>query len=287
MRTDYTLLIVDDEPNVLKSLVRLLIDTNYKVVTCESAEQGLEKLEEEDVHLVISDYRMPGMNGVEFLSRVKEKYPDTIRLILSGFADASAVVGAINDGQVYKFIPKRWNDQDLLTTIMRAFERYNLEKENQNLYSVLQERNDELQKLTKSLEEKVTERTVDLKLKNQALEVAQKILNMLPVGVIGIDSEGTVVYTNAALRQQIGNNSLKLGCSASGALDDSVLEGMMKSISSQQTEHVLFDSSRLKYMICKPLADGSGTIGTVFQIENDICQRIKDVSSGKAGALNA
>ncbi len=82
-----TLLIVDDESNVLKSLKRLLFETDYRVLTADSGNEGLKTFENESsIQLVISDYRMPEMNGVEFLKRVKELYPDTIRIILSGYS---------------------------------------------------------------------------------------------------------------------------------------------------------------------------------------------------------
>ena len=126
------ILCVDDERNVLKALRRLFIDEeHYEIIVAESGEEGLEALaEEKDVRLVISDYRMPGMTGVEFLAQVCEKWPDTIRIVLSGYADTSAVVEAINQGQIYKFIPKPWNDEDLKTTVSAALEHQELQRQN-------------------------------------------------------------------------------------------------------------------------------------------------------------
>lgn len=100
------ILCVDDERNVLKALRRLFMDEdNYDILVAESGAEGLALLEEEeDVRMVISDYRMPEMTGVEFLSQVYEKWPDTMRIVLSGYADTAAVVEAINLGQIYKFI---------------------------------------------------------------------------------------------------------------------------------------------------------------------------------------
>ena len=179
MNNEKTLLIVDDEPNVLKSLKRLLSNNDFNILTAPDAKEGLKALTTCDIHVVISDYRMPGLNGVEFLSQVKEKYPDTIRMILSGYADVTAVVEAINDGHVYKFMAKPWNDQEITTSIMRAFEQHQLIKENSILNSVLNDRNQELEDLAKSLEDEVIRRTRDLEIKNRALTVAQNILNLL------------------------------------------------------------------------------------------------------------
>ena len=117
----HKILLVDDEPNVLKSLKRLFVETDYEIFTAESGEQGLEVCAKEKIALIISDYRMPRMNGVQFLTKVKEQFPRTIRIILSGYADVTAIVESINDGQVYKFLSKPWNDHDLLTTVQRSF----------------------------------------------------------------------------------------------------------------------------------------------------------------------
>jgi len=195
----YRLLLVDDEQNVLRALKRLLRDTNYEIFTATNGEEGLELFIKHEIQLVISDYRMPGMNGVDFLSRIRRKAPDTIRIILSGYADASVMMEAINDGQIYKFIPKPWNDHDLLTTIISAFEKYRLQNENTRLYYELSKKYEELTELNKTLEAKVTERTRDLETKNRALVVAQTILNYLPAGVIGIDNMGMIVYMNGAV----------------------------------------------------------------------------------------
>jgi two-component system, NtrC family, sensor kinase len=256
-----TLLIVDDEPNVLKSVRRLLIDTDYKVLSADSGESALELFNTDKIQLVISDYRMPGMNGVEFLNKVREKHPDTIRIILSGYADAAAMLDAINDGQVYRFITKPWNDQELLTSIIRAFEQYKLKEENAKLYAEVQSRNAELQDLTKTLEEKVATRTRDLEMNNRALQVAQNILNMLPAGVLGIDSDETVVYMNANLKNFIDINKVCLGLPASGAVDDIIISSLRKSMDSGQTAFAVVNKEKELGIICTPLPQSEGAIG--------------------------
>ena len=124
MAEEIKILCVDDERNVLKSLRRLFMDEdNYEIFVAESGAEGLEVLEEEgDIRMIISDYRMPEMTGVEFLRQANEKWPETVRIVLSGYADTSAVVEAINEGQIYKFIPKPWNDEELLSSISAALQ---------------------------------------------------------------------------------------------------------------------------------------------------------------------
>lgn len=256
-----SLLIVDDEPNVLKSLKRLLLDTDYRIFTAESGEEGLKVFEENEINVVISDYRMPGMNGVEFLSRVKEKSPDTIRLILSGYADAVAIVDAINEGQIYRYITKPWNDQELLTTIMNTFDQYRLQKENELLYGELQQRNLELQELTKSLEEKVSQRTHDLEVKNNALKMAQNILNYLPVGVLGVDSDFTIVYMNISLNGFFKDTNLGLGMDIREVLEDAECALVKKALKSQKPVGDYLSRNQDIKVIWSPLPGHGGTIG--------------------------
>ncbi|MBU0728397.1 MAG: response regulator, partial [Proteobacteria bacterium] len=198
MNEDVRILCVDDEKNVLKALNRLFMDEEYEVLLANSGEEGLETLAaEESVQVIISDYRMPGMNGVDFLKQVYERWPDTVRIVLSGYADTAAVVAAINEGQIYKFIPKPWNDDELKVTIAKAVEVYFLRKRNNELTRELSDYNEELKRLNENLEELVDERTEELLFQNKVLERAQKILDALPVGVLGLDTQGMIVQCNA------------------------------------------------------------------------------------------
>ncbi len=128
-----SILLVDDEANILGSLRRLLRREKYELLTATSAEEGLKILEQKEVNLIISDQRMPGMQGVEFLKKAMELYPDTIRIILSGYTDVDTVTAAINEGRVYQFILKPWNDEELKITIKGALEQYKLQVENKRL----------------------------------------------------------------------------------------------------------------------------------------------------------
>jgi len=199
------ILCVDDERNVLRALQRIFLDEDYEIITAESAEEGLELLAElGEVQLVISDYRMPGKNGVDFLREVYQQRPETVRIVLSGYADAGAIVAAINEGQVYKFIPKPWNDDDLKVTLENAIERYYLHKRNDELMAQLQQINGKLQQINENLEQLVEERTAKLSMQNQALRISQNILDALPVGVLGFDSEGTIVAGNSIAGSLLG-----------------------------------------------------------------------------------
>jgi len=116
-----TLLLVDDESGILSALRRMLRYEGYRILTANNAAEGLELLALECIQVVISDQRMPGLSGTEFLTRVKDMHPDCLRIILSGQADMASVIDAINDGAVYKFLTKPWDDEKLRERIREAF----------------------------------------------------------------------------------------------------------------------------------------------------------------------
>jgi len=119
-----TLLLVDDEPNVISALVRLLRPLGFRILTAASGEAALDILAHNDVGVILSDHRMPGMTGVELLSRVKTLYPATVRLVLSGFADVNTVTDAIRLGAIYKFLTKPWNSDELGGILLGAFDKH-------------------------------------------------------------------------------------------------------------------------------------------------------------------
>ena len=116
-----TLLLVDDEVNIQRALMRVLRNEGYRVLCATSAEEGMALLEQNDLQVIISDQRMPGVSGTEFLKNVKATHPDTVRILLSGFSDAAAVTDAINRGAIYKFLTKPWDDEDIREQIRDAF----------------------------------------------------------------------------------------------------------------------------------------------------------------------
>ena len=219
MEDRISILCVDDEKNVLRSLQRLFMDEDYEIFTATNGEDGLAILEQNpDIQLIISDYRMPGMDGVDFLKHVHDRQPDTIRIVLSGYADTASVVGAINEGQIYKFIPKPWNDEELLITIRGAIDVYTLRQKNTLLTEKLQYTNDELTHLNNNLEEEVKNRTAELVFQNNAMRFAHNVMNSLPVAVLGLDNDGLIVLGNRlseslfaeAMHSLVGMNSITL-----------------------------------------------------------------------------
>lgn len=145
----YRLLLVDDEIGIVRALGRVFRQEHYDILTAGSGQEGLERLTEGQVHLVISDFMMPGMNGAQFLQEVKQRSPDTIRIMLTGHANTDAVMGAINEGAVYKFILKPWNDDDLRVTVALALEQFDLISRNRALKSENEKKTKEISALSK------------------------------------------------------------------------------------------------------------------------------------------
>src|SRR4051812_16177011 len=143
--TRHTILVVDDEPDVVKS-VQDLLRLDYKVLGTTRASDALVILNREMVDVIMTDQRKPEMSGVEFLHKVREQYPDAIRLLFTGYADIRAVIDAINQGNVYRYITKPWDPDELQTVIREACDRRDLISERQRLLDELRTKNDELER---------------------------------------------------------------------------------------------------------------------------------------------
>jgi response regulator RpfG family c-di-GMP phosphodiesterase len=204
--SEHTVLFVDDEENILRSLKRLLRKEGYRILTATCGADGLEMLKEHDVHLVVTDQRMPGMSGTEFLAKVKENYPEVIRIVLSGYTEVDSITESINKGHIYKFMLKPWNDQNVKLEIKQALEQYELMQVNKTLHEKLIEKNEELKKINENLEMLVKERTKDFEIQNQALELSWAILEDLPIPVMGISSEMMIVLINRRVETLSPNN---------------------------------------------------------------------------------
>ncbi|WP_347838321.1 hybrid sensor histidine kinase/response regulator [uncultured Draconibacterium sp.] len=157
----HTLLIIDDEIAITNSLFRQF-RRKYNVFAVNNANDAFPILDKIDVQVIVSDQRMPGLTGVDFFKRIKDKYPDTLKLILSGYSDLDAVIGAINEGQVFRFLTKPWNPMELELALDEAFEKYDLISSNRKLMQ-------ELATINSQLEEKVKERTSELERANEKL----------------------------------------------------------------------------------------------------------------------
>ena len=179
-------LFVDDEPNILKTLRRLFMDEEYDIHTADNGREALALIEGGlRPTLIVSDQRMPEMGGAEFLARASQLLPDSIRMVLTGYADINAAVAAINQGGIYRYILKPWNDDDLKLTVREALIHYNLVAQNRVLTRELAEKNHSLAQMNEQLEEMVRSRTQELHQKVRELEgrdtIQQFLLHVHPL----------------------------------------------------------------------------------------------------------
>ena len=174
----HTLLVVDDEPDVLESL-RHLFHRSYRVLTAESGSPAIEMLGREDVHVILSDQRMPGMTGDAFLSQARHVRPDAVRMLFTGYADIQAVINAVNEGRIFRYILKPWDPAELEGIIRQAAEQYELLAERKRLIEQLQEANGQLTRANQELAEADA-------LKGAFIEVASHEFNTPITLVLGL-----------------------------------------------------------------------------------------------------
>jgi signal transduction histidine kinase len=174
----HTLLVVDDEPDVLESL-RHLFHRAYRVVTAEAGVPAIELLGREDVHVILSDQRMPGMTGDAFLAQARHVRPDAVRMLFTGYADIQAVINAVNEGRIFRYILKPWDPAELEGIIKQAAEQYELLAERKRLIDQLQQANAQLTRANQELAEANV-------LKGAFIEVASHEFNTPITLVLGL-----------------------------------------------------------------------------------------------------
>ena len=164
-----TLLMLDDQADILKSLTRVL-RKEYRLVSFTQAEQAIAYLERHAVQLILSDMRMPGVNGATFLAKAKQLQPQAVRLLLTGYSETDAAIAAINQGGIHTYLSKPWDNQALKLSLHKAAEFYRLQQQRNALLETLGERNQRLAESHRQLEQKVSQRTQHLRTTNLRLE---------------------------------------------------------------------------------------------------------------------
>jgi len=230
---DRSILLVDDEENILSSLARLLRRQGYKILRANSGKAGLEVLKDNVVGVIVSDQRMPEMTGVEFLGLVKNIYPDTTRIVLSGYTDLKSITDAINDGDIYKFLTKPWDDEILLKSIDEAFDRYEMKILNTRLSEELKVANAELENANRKLNLAVEVKTNEVEINMHVLRVSQDVLENLPIGIICIADDELIVITNKCSEQWLGSKNKSLIGNNAEAVLPKILYDYYKKIDSE------------------------------------------------------
>ncbi|MEO1245674.1 MAG: response regulator [Pseudomonadota bacterium] len=193
-----TILFVDDEEGVLRALKRLFRKENADVLTAQSGPEGLGILEDRPVHVVVSDQRMTGMSGTEFLKQVRNRYPATVRCILSGYAEMDSVVAAINDGNVTRFIAKPWDDDELKAVLRECLDiAEGLAKDRRTRES--------LENKAFALQQESAQYAELLELQESLLRSSRDVLDHLPIAVAALDGLCRIIYMNRLFAGEFGH----------------------------------------------------------------------------------
>lgn len=251
-----TLLLLDDEPNIISSLKRLLRADGYTIIACTDPVEALQALDREPVDVILSDQRMPGMSGVEFLRRARESHPDTVRIALSGYSELQFITEAINDGAIYKFLTKPWDDEQLRHHIAEAFRSKEIADENCRLTEALQEANAQLRRQAESVERQA--RRIEA-----ALDTTQEVLQLIPWPILGLDDDGLIALANTAAGDYLGRDLAPLlGRTAQEALRDDILDLLAATPAPER----LRSENRNWRVILKPMGRHSESSGRLLAL---------------------
>jgi diguanylate cyclase (GGDEF)-like protein len=207
-----TMLLVDDEPNVVSALKRLFRRDGHLILTANSGDEGLQVLAQAKVDVIISDQRMPGMTGVEFLREAKKRYPDTIRIVLSGYTELQSVTDAINEGAIYRFLTKPWVDEQLREQVHKAFEHVELLEQNRQLDIKIRTTNQELMAANRHLGALIEATRRQVQTETASLAVLREALQLIPTPILGVDDQQVIMFTNDAADQALVEWGGLLGC---------------------------------------------------------------------------
>jgi diguanylate cyclase (GGDEF)-like protein len=264
-----TILLVDDEENIISSLRRLLRRDGYQILTANGGAAALELLARNEVDVIVSDQRMPGMTGVEFLRRVKTIHPETVRMVLSGYTELQSITDAINEGAIYKFLTKPWEDELLRANIEEAFRYKELADENRRLNSEIQVANKELAQANAKLLGTLAEKEKRIERDETTLNVAQEILQCVPFPVLGFDDEDMVVFANREADQIIGGGGMLLGAELGDILAGELMELVQAMDGGMLTWHSGTALWRAQYQRLGKLSGASGRLLILFPLSKD------------------
>jgi len=218
---EISVLFLDDEQNVLNSIVRLFANEPYRVVVASNPVQAMEILAREHIKVVLSDQRMPDITGVEFLHQVKIQYPDIVRILFTAYADLNATEAAINISEVYRFINKPWHPEELKTAVMGAIHYYDVLMENRRLFEETNKRNEELSEANSKLKEFSSTVSHELRTPLAAIKTALDIVLSGNAGKVTDNQRNFLskAKTNVDRLNRLINNILDLAHMESGKVE--------------------------------------------------------------------
>ncbi len=259
MSSSRQLLVVDDEANIRRAIQRMCRLNGFELTLASNAEEALELLARQPFGVMLTDQMMPGMTGAELLERVKQDFPDVVRVMLTGYTALQGLTDAINNGAVFKILFKPWDDPQLLGVLNEAFALYEMRESNRRLTR-------ELQELNASLAQKVEEKTRHLSLHIKRLEVSQALFELLPVLAVGITDDGMIVEANSEARAVFGGMGL-VGMDVASALPPEVqtlLDSCMAAGKCHAQGFRITHQARTYELGCKPVRLASGASGCLL-----------------------
>jgi putative two-component system response regulator len=212
LKYNHSILIVDDEESIMRSILRLFHPENYSIHTATSGFAGLNLIREfgRPFSLIISDQRMPEMTGVQFLTEARKLLPNSMRVLLTGYSDLDAIVEAINDGGIHRYLTKPWNDENMLSQVRQSLEQYELGLENRRLLELTKRQSKALRSLNKNLEERGREKTREIEEGADALRTSyQRLENAFESA---IEAMATVVEVKDNYTYNHQKNVAKISC---------------------------------------------------------------------------
>lgn len=193
-------LCVDDESNILRAIKRMAHRQPYELITASSGAEALEIMAQKTINLIVSDMKMPQMSGPELLQAVAEQYPDTYRIVLSGYSDMEAAIKAVNKGKIHRFLQKPWQNQELLEAIAEGLQGMLIARENTLLQQKVAAQNQQLKELNESLEEKVQLRTKQIQLAVRKLQHHSLAMEKVLYNVLGTHPKMSGEFANNVAR---------------------------------------------------------------------------------------
>jgi len=254
-----TLLLVDDEAETVTALGRLLRRDGYRILTACSARDALELLAKNDVGVIISGQCMPEMTGVEFFRRVKELHPETVRIVLSDHTELQSVPDAINEGAVYEFLAKPWNDELLRANVRGAFRHHELASENEHRSGELKAANAQLSDVDHKLQQPLSEKSRQVQQDEISLKIAQESMHCISLPVVGVDGDGMVALANARAEAMFGNGVPLLG----SLIGETPLAGCISGAVVGKTEVAEVRGQRFS-VLCQALGNASRARGRLL-----------------------
>ena len=207
-QAEIKVLVLDDEDSILNAIKRLLRRQPYQSFFTNDCDQAFQLIESENIAIILSDMRMPKMDGAAFFRQVKQRWPQTIRILMTGYASMQATIAAINDGKIFRYICKPWQDDEILYAIEQAIEQYQLISERDRLYELSKKQNEKLTELNQNLEQKVFEKTQELLTSYKKLKLTHRLSLKVLSQLLTLRETAAKAYSHrvALLAEFIGTN---------------------------------------------------------------------------------